>query len=212
MFSATSAYSTPTRSAATAAPIPNAPIKNQSKKSSFVITIEEPEFDLNQWAQAENGSIFVKRIPNWFSEDDIRQTFNCIGQISRVHIVDVSPEKGSGRMAFVHFDHWFNNQISHFVRNAIINDREYHQHTVPARNPVTGEYFNMYVTYNRRPIPRSTYDCDQLTDMINTLNAENADIREKMAVMRDNMVAQQNTIVYLLEKLGITQIPSLNEY
>lgn len=167
----------------------------------------EPNFNVQNWAEQSNQSVFIKRIPYWFDEDELFQTMSYLGKISRIHIVDVSPTKGSGRMAFVHYDHWFNNDVSHDVRNEIVNNTN-HVFVQSVFNTATYESFMMHITYNRRPIPRSTYDVDQLTDMINTLNSENTDIKQKMEVMTEKMNQQELVIQFMMQQLGFTKIPS----
>jgi len=178
-----------------------------NRKSNTQTQSFESNFNAQNWANEPNQSVFIKRIPHWFGEDEIYHTMSYLGKISRIHIVDVSPTKGSGRMAFVHYDHWFNNNHSQNVRIEILNSND-NTYVQSVCNPITYEYFMMHLTYNRRPIPRSTYDVDQLTDMINTLNSENTIMKQKMSLMTEKMNYQESVIKIMMEKLGFATNPS----
>lgn len=156
-------------------------------------------FNVNDWKEKSNQSIFIKRIPSWFDQDAVKFHTQHLGEISRVHIVDVNPEKGSGRMAFVHFNHWYDTPYSNQVRIEIANHPN-HVHVMSISHPTYND-FNLHMTYNTRPIPRTTYDLDQLTDMINTLNAENSNLKENMSVMNDTLNYQETMIQQLLDKM-----------
>ena len=159
---------------------------------------------LNEWSRNGGSSIFIKRIPEWLSKESIQDIFKEFGEISRVHIVDVAPDKGEGRMAFVHFENWHTNQTSNLARFNIRFSKD-NTHTFPITNSLTNQSYNLFITFNRRPIPKTTYDNDQLTDMINKLNHENANLKREIQEMRNfvyfianqqqMMIQQQSPVV-----------------
>lgn len=155
-------------------------------------------FDKVRWSEENNGSIFIKRIPDWLNKEAISTMFdtqyNQIGEVNRVHIVDVSPEKGAGRMAFVHFKQWHGTVESNKFRDTIVQTDNY---VKVITNPVnSGERYYLNITANRRPIPISpaatVYDNDQLSDMINTAASSISRLEQ--------MVMSQNVRIIELEK------------
>ena len=144
------------------------------------------EMTVAEWSKLENASIFIKRIPSWVTKEMLENQLKDIGEIDRVHIVDVSPEKGEGRMAFVHFKKWYNNNVAYKMKLQIVLKND---NTCPVYiyHPETGEKYTLFVTFNRRPIPKSVYDNDQLTDMINKLNQENTLLKNEIQDIRKMM-------------------------
>lgn len=117
------------------------------------------------------SSLYVKRIPRWATNESLIQNFGFLGYINHIDIVDV--QSGTGRMAFIYFDYWYDTTESRATRDMILNDPQ-NTTFISDFDPEVGYEFRMFITYNRRTIPRSTYSVDQLTDMVNTLNAKNA--------------------------------------
>jgi len=144
------------------------------------------EMTVAEWSKLENSSIFIKRIPSWVTKEMLETHFKEIGEIDRVHIVDVSPEKGEGRMAFVHFKKWHSNNVAYKIKLQIVLKND---NTCPVdiHHPETGQKYTLFVTFNRRPIPKTVYDNDQLTDMINKLNQENTLLKNEIQDMRKMM-------------------------
>lgn len=157
------------------------------------------KFDKHRWSEETKSSVFIKRIPDWLDKENIRCLFdsgyNPIAVVSRVHIVDVSPDKGSGRIAFVHFDDWHNTPESHKFRDIIVETDNFVKVVTNPTNTQEKYYLNM--TANRRPIAVTTYDNDQLSDMINNANKTMAMLNKNVAMMQGIISAQNDRISHL---------------
>lgn len=167
------------------------------------------KFDKHRWSEEMNSSVFVKRIPDWLEKDDIKRLFDSeqspIAQVSRVHIVDVSPDKGVGRMAFVHFNDWYNTPDSQKFRDVIVDTDNFVKVVHNPSNKVEKFYLN--ITANRRPIAVTTYDNDQLSDMINTSNKAMALLHKTVAAM-NHTIAEQSNRISQLERLLQPPMPT----
>lgn len=154
----------------------------------------QQEMNVSEWPITENSSIFIKRIPSWITKEMLETHFKEVGEIDRIHIVDVSPEKGNGRMAFIHFNKWYNTLLSTSLRYQIIfnDDNTYH---LDIYREETGQKYTLHVTFNQRPIPKTVYDNDQLSDMINKLNQENTMLKNEIQEIR-KMISEHMRIQY----------------
>lgn len=132
---------------------------------------QKPVVDLESWVNSKNGSIFIKYIPNEMNKTSLYDMFDSVGKIERIDIVNIG-ENGSGRRAFVHFSEWKNTNVSFNLRREITSN-------YPIHIPFFYNNFEYSITLNSRPIPKSTLNCDQLTDMNQRLNDELVDARDE---------------------------------
>jgi RNA recognition motif-containing protein len=130
---------------------------------------QKPVVDLENWVNSKNGSIFIKYIPNEMNKTSLYEMFDQVGKIERIDIVNIG-ENGSGRRAFVHFSEWKNTNVSLNLRREIAS-------SYPIHIPFFYNNFEYSITLNSRPIPKSTLNCDQLTEMNQRLNDELVDCR-----------------------------------
>ena len=166
-------------------------------------------FDINAWATQTKSSLYVKRIPRWATKDSLVQCFGFLGYINHIDIVDV--QSGNGRMAFIYFDYWYDTKESEATRNMILNDAE-HTSFISDFDPEVGHEFRMFITYNRRTIPRSTYTVDQLTDMVNTLNAKNAALAETVNNLIQYINENINPRLSAVENASASQAEHILKY
>lgn len=127
---------------------------------------------LSNWVKAKNSSIYIKWIPDEFTEADANDIFSLYGPVSRIEFVPKMKDgKKIGRMMFVHFDQ-FDNANHNFARQVA----EMHP------NPVAVDYFaknkygvmkkyDLMCCINMRPIPKVEYTVSQLSDMFERLNS-----------------------------------------
>ena len=129
-------------------------------------------FNLAEWRNSP-GSIYVKYVPNHIGKEELTFIFCAIGKVSRVDIVNSAPNKKTGscyRMAFIHFEFWYRNQYSNGLRENLI---------AQFPNPVV--FWSHYREFsmdsltlmiNTRPVPKTIYNVDQLSDMYHRLREE----------------------------------------
>lgn len=184
-----------------------APISDNKKLTKNYNHHDFQNFDMGSWYNNPGSSVFIKRIPDWLDKEMIVSLFdsadtennqNDIAKVSRVHIVDVSPTKGTGRMAFVHFVGWYNVSESHRFRQGIMECDNFVKVIYNPRNG--GDKYYLNITANRRPIPCTTYDNDQLSDMINTANNTITMLSVTLTEMQQ-LVSSQSTRIGQLESM-----------
>ena len=134
------------------------------------------DFNLTQWYHSY-GSIYLKYVPNELNKEELTYIFSEIGKVSRVDIVNSAPNKNTGacyRMAFIHFEFWYNTEHSGKIRSNLVgnfpNPFQYWSCRVAefAINSLT-------LMINTRPVPKTIYNVDQLSDMYHRLREEYTD-------------------------------------
>jgi len=141
-------------------------------------------YEVENWRNGTNVSIFVQWIPDELTETDASQLFGQYGLIERVDIVNkIANNEKIGRMMFVHFKHWLDTMLSD---NIAKNYPEPYNLSWNAFN----KYGNMkgYILkcrVNLRPIPTVEYNCSQLTDMFESMKSEMLQFREMMEALRE---------------------------
>ena len=146
------------------------------------------------------SSIFVPRIDYRITKTRLRTIFEQkyqAGQLTRIDFVDVAPDKGSGRMAFLHFDKWTNSDFSIYMRNQIETNG-----FMDIQEQIDNDVVIIHMLINKRPVPKSTLNVDQLTDMFSRLNDDFSDMRDKMQC---KIVEQDEEIAYLKIKIQMLE-------
>ena len=133
----------------------------------------------NNWFHSPNGSIYLKFIPGDMTKEDIRAAFEFAGQINRIDIVNSVPYNSAGatyRMAFIHFNYWYSSQDSVNVRHSIVScfPKAFQMYSLVAMRELN-------VTINTRPVPKTDYNVDQLSDMFHRLQEQFTTTVEKQA-------------------------------
>lgn len=128
------------------------------------------------WFNGPSGSIFLKFVPQDLNEEDIRTAFDFFGPINRVDIVLNKTNGSSYRMAFIHFDYWYSSPASLEARYHIVSlfPRPYQMYSLTAMRELS-------ITINTRPVPKTTYNVDQMSDMLQRLQEQFATTVEKQA-------------------------------
>ena len=167
---------------------------------SINTTNNSTEFDYSRWVNEPGSSIFIPRIHYDISKQNLRDYFDNllkIGEVSRVEFVDVSPEKGSGRMAFVHFAYWYNNVNSISFRDALCQNQPNGVDYVYILEKLDKNYKNhtvLRILINKRPIPETTLNVHQLTDMFNRLNEELSAVRKQVQIQDEELKQVRNVV------------------
>jgi len=110
------------------------------------------------------SSVYIPRIDFRWTREELVHLFErnlVLGKVSRV---DFAPTKdGSGRMAFIHFAEFYDNMQSENMRQGLVE--------FPQGIEIPIE-FNLYPTIsmrcaiNRRPIPKTEFTLETLTDAV----------------------------------------------
>jgi len=128
------------------------------------------EFDTSAWFHAAGNSIYLKFLPQDMTKEDIKAALEFAGQINRIDIVNSPPNNMTGatyRMVFIHFDFWYSTQYSMDFRGQIVS-------AYPRPFKMFSSVLNreLTVTINTRPVPKTDYNVDQLSDMFHRLQEQ----------------------------------------
>jgi len=163
--------------------------------------LDQQYVDNAKWFHSPNGSIYLKYVPQDMTKEDIQATFEFAGQINRIDIVNSGPNKTTGstyRMAFIHFDYWYSTGTSLEFRHNIIATfpKECRMHSLIACRELS-------VTINTRPVPKTNYNVDQLSDMFHRLQEQFTTTVEKQA---KEIAELKEEVAELKKKNNHTQI------
>ncbi len=125
----------------------------------------------DRWMSDNNGSIFIKNIPNHMDKTQLRSMFDFLGKVSRVDVVNIG-EGGSGRRAFIHYSEWNDTDESWDFRIDIADSYPVH-----FQMPSEIHQYTFSVTLNSRPIPQAELNPQQLSDWSQRLNDELNDFK-----------------------------------
>jgi len=150
-----------------------------AKVETIAPALEQQQIDYSAWFHSPNGSIYLKFVPQDMTKEDIHEAFEFAGPINRVDIVNSVPNKTTGstyRMAFIHFDYWYSTGASLEFRHNIMASfpKECRMHSLVACRELS-------VTINTRPVPKTNYNVDQLSDMFHRLQEQFTTTVEKQA-------------------------------
>lgn len=128
------------------------------------------------WFNGPSGSIFLKFVPQDMTDADIRTAFDFFGPINRIDVVLNKTNGSSYRMAFIHFDYWYSSPASLEARHNIVHyfPRPFQMYSLTAMRELS-------ITINTRPVPKTTYNVDQMSDMLQRLQEQFATTVEKQA-------------------------------
>jgi hypothetical protein len=165
-----------------------------------------PSTEPLQLGEGEWTSLYISIVPedlaivfsafdtaNYNNEEALAAFFEYglkIGKVSRIDFMS-KPVHGSDRQlrcAYVHFDHWFNNQTSSNVRKTINGKGEFScngfHDGFAFRRFQNGRYLNLKV--NHKPIPAVTADLN-----IHQLAAANAAMAQRIVELEEQLMAMQ---------------------
>lgn len=163
-------------------------------------------FNVQNWFHASGSSIYIKCLPHNYDKEIITNLLSFMGQINRIDIVNSPPNKVTGgtyRMAFVHFDYWYSTMESMEVREIIVNGFE-------NKEDFRLGFDGVVVTINTRPVPKTNYNVDQLSDMFHRLREEFtttiqkqsdeiAELRGEVELLRASQAVNMNSISEKIE-------------
>jgi len=134
------------------------------------LKVASQEFDTTKWFHSAGNSIYLKFLPQDMSKEDIRAALEFVGQISRIDIVNSPPNKLTGatyRMVFIHYDFWYSTEASMGFRGELVSNypRPFQMYSSILQRELT-------VTINTRPVPKTDYNVDQLSDMFHRLQEQ----------------------------------------
>jgi cell division protein FtsL len=193
------------------------------------LPVASQEFDTTKWFHSPGNSIYLKFLPQDMSKEDIRAALEFVGQISRIDIVNSPPNKLTGatyRMVFIHYDFWYSTEASMGFRGEILS-----VYPRPFQMWSSILQRELAVTINTRPVPKTDYNVDQLSDMFHrlqeqfttTIQAQTKDIQELKEEVADlRRITEHNgrdfwdvklSVDELEEKVEVntSQLNSLNE-
>jgi hypothetical protein len=136
-------------------------------------------------------SLFVPRISFEITKQQLRVMFEenfPVGKVQRIDFVEVRPENGSGRMAFIHFEKWLETpQSVHF------------KHTLETTG--FAELFGFRVHINKKPVPPTDLNIDQLTDAHRILQDNYDDFKQqtiKIISDQQEMIDRMNHCIKMM--------------
>ena len=147
------------------------------------------------------NSIFIPRIDYRYNFTLLKQLFEenkKIGVLDRVDFVKVPEEKGSGRMAFVHFQSWNEDEYDCIYFKSTIEKYgliDYEDHVVIDNCP---KVFNIRMLINKNPVPPTRLNVNQLSDSFTRLNVEFEDYKQETEA---KIQKQQTQIDALIQEI-----------
>jgi hypothetical protein len=182
-----------------------------------------PSTEPLQLGEGEWSSLYLSIVPedlaiifsafdtvNYNNEEALAAFFEHglkIGKVSRVDFMS-KPVHGSDRQircAYVHFDHWFNNQTSSLVRKTINGKGEFScngfHDGFSFKRFQNGRYLILKV--NHKPIPAVTADLN-----IHQLAAANAAMAQRIAELEEQVMSKQPVPNVIVEDSADTFRPS----
>ena len=129
--------------------------KNQNKVQTKVpASIHKPE--VNQW----NNSIFIPAIPFAVTKNDLKDAMESnIGTVHRIDFATFNSDNGSGRRAFVHFDHTYQTDFTKLLRQEIAHKGHFDVSYPMIRS-------NLRIMMNKNPVPETDKTIHQVASEI----------------------------------------------
>lgn len=154
------------------------------KKATDDNNSNDIEYELGNWRNGTNVSIFVQWIPDELTEDDASLLFGQFGVIERVDIVNkMANGEKIGRMMFVHFQFWLDTSLAESITQIYPQPYSLNWNTFNKYGNIKG--YALKCRVNLRPIPSVEYNCSQLTDMFENMKSEMLKLREMVESLRD---------------------------
>lgn len=182
-------------------------MKKESKQIKMNQSTASPanDFNLEQWSTS-SGSIYVKYVPSNMGKEELTYIFCAIGKVSRVDIVNSAPNKQTGacyRMAFIHFEFWHRTQHSVQLRHKLIsqfpNPVHFWSHHIEfATQPLS-------LMVNTRPVPKTIYNVDQLSDMYHRLREEYNDTVSQLRKEIDELKSTVSQLTSAKETIEVCE-------
>lgn len=170
---------------------------NETTNKTVPTTLFEPvEKQISNFPK-DWKSIFIPRISFDISKNALRVSFEetfPIGKVHRIDFVEVRPENGAGRMAFVHFDYWYDSIQSKNFRNTLETDE-------------FADMFGFRVLINKKPVPPSDLNIDQLTDAQRILQDKFDEFKEQTIKIIMEQHKQISDLYWIIIQNGLT-LPS----
>lgn len=172
--------------------------------ASGLPSVASQDFDTSAWFHSAGNSIYLKFLPQDMSKEDIRVALEFAGKINRIDIVNSPPNNMTGatyRMAFIHFDFWYSTPFSMDFRGQIVS-----AYPRPFKMFSTLMNRELTVTINTRPVPKTDYNVDQLSDMFHRLQEQFtttiADQSKQVADQSKQIAEQAQQIQDLTEEVA----------
>jgi hypothetical protein len=151
------------------------------------------------------NSLFIPAIDFSITKNGLKDYFETLldSKVSRVDFVSFNSDKGTGRRAFIHFQHWnISNKYAKVIRDKIESNGHYDLH-------FPNTHIHLRLMINKNPVPETEITMPQVAsnmdfmaekiriqeEEIQRLKEEMADMKQFMENMYYMMTQQANVCV-----------------
>lgn len=155
---------------------------NKNKVQTKVpASIQKPE--VNQW----NNSIFIPAIPFAVTKNQLKDAMESnIGTVHRIDFATFNSDNGSGRRAFVHFDHTYQTDFTKVLRQEIAQKNHFDVYYPMYK-------MNLRIMMNKNPVPETDKTIHQVASEIDFMG-------EKHRIYEETFLQQNEQILELQKK------------
>ena len=155
---------------------------NKNKVQTKVpASIHKPE--VNQW----NNSIFIPAIPFAVTKNQLKDAMESnIGTVHRIDFATFNSDNGSGRRAFVHFDHTYQTDFTRVLRQEIAQKGHFDVYYPMYK-------MNLRIMMNKNPVPETDKTIHQVASEIDFMG-------EKHRIYVETFLQQNEQILDLQKK------------
>jgi hypothetical protein len=144
--------------------------KNQNKVPTKVQ-------DVTPW----NNSIFIPAIPFAVTKNQLKDAMESnLGPVHRIDFATFNSDNGSGRRAFVHFDHTYQTDFTKVMRQEIAQKGHFDVYYPMLRT-------NLRIMMNKNPVPETDKTIHQVASEIDFIGEKIRLHEETFVLMQDRM-------------------------
>ena len=157
--------------------------KNQNKVHTKVPAVSIQE----KW----NNSIFIPAIPFAVTKNQLKDAMESnIGKVHRIDFATFNSDNGTGRRAFVHFDHTYQTDFTKVLRQEI-SQKGHFDVSYPKNHATVA--MNLRIMMNKNPVPETDKTIHQVASEIDFIG-------EKIRVHEEVFLQQNEQILELQKK------------
>ena len=148
--------------------------KNQNKGSKPAMV---PKSEVPQW----NNSIFIPAIPFAVTKNQLKDAMESnIGTVHRIDFATFNSDNGSGRRAFVHFDHTYQTDFTKVLRQEIAQKGHYDVYYPMYK-------MNLRIMMNKNPVPETDKTIHQVASDIDFMGEKIRLHEETFVLLQDRL-------------------------
>ena len=165
------------------------------------------------------NSLFIPAIDMVVTKNELKKVFEDAFEVTvkRVDFAAFNSENGTGRRAFVHFDHWeYANAYANTVIKRIIEDGYYIMYNPKYGVGVNPTLKHLRLLINKNPVPETEQTIQQVASNVDFM-AEKIRLQEETIQKQQEEIdaikqQMENMYHYMVSKIGIPSDSSKKEH